>query len=54
MPTLPIPQVPPLNHDQLWSGGPKDNCKSVVYLLGEDSLPPTLFDMKTDVLLSPL
>lgn len=52
MPTPPIPQEPQLNHDQLCSGRPKDNHRSVVYLLGENSLPPTLFDMKTDIPLS--
>ena len=31
MPTLPIPQVPVLNHNQLCSRRPKDNCRSVVY-----------------------
>lgn len=52
VPTLPIFQVPQLNHDQLCSRRTKDNCKSVVHLLGEDSLLPMLFDMKTDVPLS--
>jgi hypothetical protein len=45
-------QAPPFNHDQLCGEGPKDNCRAVVYLAGEDSLPQTLFDMKTDVPLS--
>lgn len=52
VPTLPIPQKPQLHHDELCSERPKDNCRNVVYLLGENPLAPTSFDMKTDVLLS--